>query len=561
MRSQLARAVYVLLIFTVSSTSYLLIRDQREEEAFHEARLALFNGEYERAAAGFSSLEQGWFWREKSSNGRRLSLALLGDQRDLSKVSEEAWKAADFPIELLLNNAFRQRAYAACLRLALITPEHPSALLFRIASLLEMGEEEEARSLWHDTPLKQDQHWLVDRLRETLDLPAESIGLIRDRKGRLLAWSDGRDQFHSRFPAGSQWLELIRQVPLRPPGGSVRTSLDLDLMEVSERALEGYRGTILLLEPVTGEILAAVSDGLTAERGVPAFEQRREPASIVKLITTSAALRSDLDPDRFLHEAECQGAKRYSGGILYCAYPVGPLGGLDRTMAISCNIGFADLAIEVGRSQVLDEFRRFGFDQGSFFGRINKVPVNQRELADLAIGLEATDITPLHAALLAATVANQGNMTATRLVAGEDGRIGASPRFALSAGARRVLSAAHSEVLKKAMLAVVTRGTGSEIANPGFPVAMKTGTGRDPGKGGYHTNYIGFGPVNRPTIAFAVRVTHQRNSPRVRRAGVEVTRRLLDGLDELQQTGKWPYLTAQMEPLRDASLAQSRASR
>ena len=559
MRSLLARVTYVLLVLMVSSTAYLLVRDHREEEAFHQAKAALFNGEYERAAEGFSALEAGWFWRDQSSTGRRLSRALLGDDRDLSELS--ASDAGAFAVELLLNNVFLERDYVACLRLTSITPDHSSSRLFQIASMLEMGETEQARLLWDRSPFNANQHWLVARLRETFDLSFEAIGLIRDRKGRLLAWRDGREQLQSRFPAGSQWLELIRQVPLRPLAGSVRTSLDIDLVEVSERALEGYRGTILLLEPMTGEILAAVSDGLTAESGIPAFEQRREPASIVKLITTSAALRSDLDPDRFLNQAECQGAKRYSGGILYCAYPVGPLRGLDRSMAISCNIGFADLAIEAGRDPVLEEFRRFGFDRGSFFGRINEKPANQRQLADLAIGLEATDITPLHAALLAATVANQGQMIDTRLVAGEDGRIGASPRFALSARARRVLSADHSEVLKRAMLAVVTRGTGSAIANPGFPVAMKTGTGRDPGKGGYHINYIGFGPVNRPTIAFAVRVTHQRNSPRVRRAGVEVTRRLLDGLDELQQTGKWPYLPARREPLRDVSLAQSRASR
>ena len=432
MRSQLARIAYVMLVLAVSSTSYLLIRDHQEEETFQQARLALLEGEYERAAEGFSSLATGWFWVEQSTTGRWLSLALLGDRWDLSQLSAPALRAGSFPIELLLNNAFRQRDYAASLRLALITVDHPSNLLFQVAALLELGEKERASLLWEENQLDQDQHWLAARLREVFALPSQSIGLIRDRKGRLLAWNDGRDRLQSRFPAGSQWLELIRQMPRQSLAGSVRTSLDLDLMEVVEQALEGYRGTILLLHPMTGEILAALSDEVTAQKGIPAFEQRREPASIVKLIIASTALRSELDPDRFLRDAECQGAKRYSGGTLYCSYP------------------------------------------------------------------------------LAATVANQGKMVETRLVAGRDGRIGASPRFELSTQARRVLSANHSEVLSRAMLAVVAQGTGRELANPGFPVAMKTGTGRDPGKGGYHINYIGFGPVNLPTIAFAVRVTHIR---------------------------------------------------
>ena len=68
MRSQLARIAYVMLVLAVSSTSYLLIRDHQEEETFQQARLALLEGEYERAAEGFSSLETGWFWVEQSTN-------------------------------------------------------------------------------------------------------------------------------------------------------------------------------------------------------------------------------------------------------------------------------------------------------------------------------------------------------------------------------------------------------------------------------------------------------------------------------------------------------------
>ena len=249
MRSQLARIAYVMLVLAVSSTSYLLIRDHQEEETFQQARLALLEGEYERAAEGFSSLETGWFWVEQSTTGRRLSLALLGDRWDLSQLSAPALRAGSFPIELLLNNAFRQRDYAASLRLALITVDHPSNLLFQVAALLELGEKERASLLWEENQLDQDQHWLAARLREVFALPSQSIGLIRDRKGRLLAWNDGRDRLQSRFPAGSQWLELIRQMPRQSLAGSVRTSLDLDLMEVVEQALGRLSGDHPLAAP------------------------------------------------------------------------------------------------------------------------------------------------------------------------------------------------------------------------------------------------------------------------------------------------------------------------
>jgi len=58
---------------------------------------------------------------------------------------------------------------------------------------------------------------------------------------------------------------------------------------------------------------------------------------------------------------------------------------------------------------------------------------------------------------------------------------------------------------------------------------MKTGTAALPGAG-YHVNYIGIGPLPDARVAFAVRVTHERSSRRVRRAARAVTRSLLEGL-------------------------------
>ncbi|HEX9189079.1 MAG TPA: penicillin-binding transpeptidase domain-containing protein, partial [Vicinamibacteria bacterium] len=81
--------------------------------------------------------------------------------------------------------------------------------------------------------------------------------------------------------------------------------------------------------------------------------------------------------------------------------------------------------------------------------------------------------------------------------------------------------------LWKAMEAVSSSGTGAGLAPPGFPVAMKTGTAAEH-RLGYHVNYIGFGPLPEPTLAFCVRVTHEPTSPAVTRAAREVTRRLLE---------------------------------
>jgi cell division protein FtsI/penicillin-binding protein 2 len=81
----------------------------------------------------------------------------------------------------------------------------------------------------------------------------------------------------------------------------------------------------------------------------------------------------------------------------------------------------------------------------------------------------------------------------------------------------------------EAMVEVVRTGTGFGLEPSDFPVAMKTGTAAEPGQG-YHVNYVGFGPLPEASLAFCVRVTHERSSPAVTRRAREVTRRLLQAL-------------------------------
>ena len=180
------------------------------------------------------------------------------------------------------------------------------------------------------------------------------------------------------------------------------------------------------------------------------------------------------------------------------------------------------------------EYRSWGFDAGGgallgAAGRVHTPPRTPRQVADLSVGLELADVTPLHAALLAAVVANDGRMPDPRLVSGACGALGLRDEpLPLSAG-RDVLERAIARRLRRAMEAVAQYGTGVGLAPPGFPVAMKTGTAAEWGRG-YHVNYIGMGPLPDPAIAFCVRVTNERSSPAVTRAARDVTRRLLTAL-------------------------------
>ncbi len=319
--------------------------------------------------------------------------------------------------------------------------------------------------------------------------------------------------------------------------GGLRLTLDLDLARVAFEALGRWRGTIVLLEPRTGAILAAVSDPRTVSReGPAAFTQRREPASISKVLTTAAAYRAGIDADAAIGQMTCKGVERYGGQPLWCSWKAGPLDGLDQALAISCNTAFASLGTRVGRDGILAELRRWGFDAGpdemmGAAGRVHTEPRNDRQLADLSIGLTQSDITPLHAALLATVVANGGAMPEPRLVAGPCGPAGVVDRVAVLPPTREVVSPRMIPRLRRAMRAVALYGTGTGLAPHGFPIAMKTGTAAEYRKG-YHVNYIGIAPTPQGDVAFCVRITYRPNSRAVNRAAREVATELLARLAE-----------------------------
>ncbi len=546
MRKKLVLVLRILLwLLPVSVLASAILAEEyfTQKEELAVAGRYLIEGDLESASEVYSQL-RGSFWAgEEALAGEAIVQCLRGKPvfRD-APIHVETLRA--FPGNLLLIQSFQNGKFSACLSLAeLLSPSAPKGLaaLFKASALVELNRFDEAEEAWTAVSASRRESWFGERLRSVrLRLGDSTRAFVYDRRGAPLGVVNSEGSFEPDSPIdlGLLYSKPVKRAINDVAAGGIRLSIDSDLTSVAQNALSGYRGTIVMLEPGTGEILAAVSDSRSLQRSsFPAFEQLREPASISKLITTTASLRAGLDADAEIAEMSCSGAERYHGGVLYCAYRAGPLGGLDRAMAVSCNIAFANLGVQIGRSRLLSELRRFGFDREATdsieFGRVEGAVRNERELADLSIGLEATSITPLHAALIAATFANHGKMPEPRVVHASDGLLGLSPSVFEAGEGRAVIDAKMTAICVGAMEAV-TRfgGTGYNLAPAGFTFAMKTGTASD-GRTGYHTNYIGFFPLSDPKVAFCVRVTHQRTSSRVRRATVKVMRKLFQSLDEL----------------------------
>ncbi len=460
--------------------------------------------------------------REVAARAAARLLLLEGDLPTTPAELEAAIEASGVPLRPVFDAAMRNRRYDAALALGRLAAEggDASGLAYQAAAHVERGHDDDARALLAANPGVFQTPGLGREVALVLALRAAGpVVIVRDRAGRLLGSADGAGQFQAVSGVPKEWVPPLAVRDLRPgTNAGARLAIDLALSRTAAESLAGRRGTVVLLDPGTGAMRVALSDATTfAEGGTPAFDQQLEPASIQKLVTSTATLRAGLDPDAEIARMTCAGSQRYGTGSLWCAYPGGKLAGLGHALAISCNIAFANLGVKIGRAAVIDELRRFGFDDtdGAGAGHIRQPHGGERQLADLSVGLEATEITPAHGARMAAVFATDGTMPGVFLVAAEDGAFGMSPRPLAPPPSRRVLEAAWVPLMRAAMAPVTgPGGTADGVAPPSFPVAMKTGTAATPGFG-YHVNYIGVGPLPDPSIAFCLRVTHQSSSPAV----------------------------------------------
>ena len=503
------------------------------------ARARLWPGTARRAAAGLALA--------RARAGR-----LSGESPSLTDLTEFE-PVAVMEATLELDSLAAARATAELL----LRAHHPLGELYAAAVALERGREGEARLLAASARVPLASRAVGRRLAEALEARAAGAGaVVRDRNGELVGWLDGEGHLTLVDGVDPLLLPPFQETPPRRRGtapepaegrpfwlpaagareamraGGLRLTLDLELARIAREALGRWRGTIVLLEPRTGAILVAVGDPRTiAREGPAALTQRREPASISKVITAAAAYRSGIDADAAIGRMTCKGVERYGGQPLWCSWKAGPLDGLDHALAISCNTAFATLGNQVGRQALVAELHRWGFDAGpetlmGAAGRIHTSPRSPRQLADLSIGLTVSDITPLHAALLATVVANGGTMPEPRLVANVCGPLGLADRLVVLPPVRGVVGSGTAARLRQAMRAVALYGTGTGLAPRRFPVAMKTGTAAEYRKG-YHVNYIGIAPTPDASLAFCVRITNRPTSRAVNRAAREVTAALL----------------------------------
>ncbi|MCR4525337.1 penicillin-binding transpeptidase domain-containing protein [Kocuria rhizophila] len=325
----------------------------------------------------------------------------------------------------------------------------------------------------------------------------------------------------------------------QPKGASVELTLDSKLQKVAYNALEGHNGSIVAVDPKTGEIKAMVSrksydanamsshntdevvaaaDQLNADPAQPLVNRAiggdlYAPGSTFKLIDTVAALESGKyttdttipNPSELPLPDTTVTLPNYRQGGCAARSQVN----LQFALEQSCNTPFAQIAMELGQDEIRKTAENFGYGQElsiplEVTPSVFPEEMNQAQLALSSIGQYDVRTTPLQVAMTSAAIANDGVMMKPSLVKNvRSSDLSVIDEFKAEQ-LRRSTDAETAQTVTELMTSVVDNGIASGAAVPGVKVAGKTGTAETGEDGLNDSWFTGFAPADDPQLAVAV---------------------------------------------------------
>jgi cell division protein FtsI/penicillin-binding protein 2 len=293
-------------------------------------------------------------------------------------------------------------------------------------------------------------------------------------------------------------------------------------------------GTIIVLEPHTGAILAMASlptydpnrFGTTSTDTVlvdPAISKQYEPGSVFKVITMAAGVDAGLiTPDTVITDTV---AFEYYGQPIqnWDRQSRGPIT-IRETLIGSRNVPTAKVAVALGDSLFYQYVRRFGFGQLTEVDLANeaagtlKVPGDPLwspfDLATNAFG-QALAVTPLQVAVATAVIANGGVLVRPHVLEAMvyRGQV-IKPETTV---VRRVIKPETAATVRDMMVAVVAEGSANARVS-GYVVAGKSGTAQVAIEGGYSAtetihSFVGFAPAEDPQVVVLVKLDKPKTNP------------------------------------------------
>lgn len=335
---------------------------------------------------------------------------------------------------------------------------------------------------------------------------------------------------------------LIGEDERIPPqdGRTLILSVEKPVQQIVERRLaEGIRkygakaGTVVVMEPSTGSILASASYPSYDQRAYeqydkvlytnPAVASTYEPGSTFKTLIMAAALNEKLiTPQTIMDETGPVVVgpnsirtwnNEYHGKIT-----------MTQVLEYSSNVGMVDIARRLGKDKMLSYIRKFGFGKPTNIDLEEEAspelrPDNQwQEIDELTASFgQGIAVTPMQMVRAVAALANGGKLMEPHMVQRiKDAKgkiINIKPKMVT-----QVISPSAASIITEMMIQAVDNGEAKWAKPKGYRIAGKTGTAQIPIAGHYDAtktiaSFVGFAPADQPAFVMLVTLTEPTSSP------------------------------------------------
>ena len=335
---------------------------------------------------------------------------------------------------------------------------------------------------------------------------------------------------------------LVSVLGFRPPrnGKDIQLTIDLKIQKIVEENLKGRNGSVILMDPYSGEIIAMANKpnfnpsvfvkksdssilNLFADSDAPFINRAISgvyPAgSIFKLVVATAALETgkiNLSTTFF-----CPGST-YIGKQRFSCWDTHNLQNLTSAITNSCNVFFYRTGLLIGAQTIYDYAIKFGFSHPTAIdlpyeaGGFVPSPLLRKiyrfknwfdgDTANLAIGQGELLVTPIQIIRMMTVFANKGTLVTPYIVKAIDGEdIVNLKRRAV----RLSLKNSTINYIRQGLRSVVAdpKGTANALSSLPVSVAGKTGTVQVH-QGSPHGWFAGFFPYQAPKFVICVFLEH-----------------------------------------------------
>ncbi|MEC6815687.1 penicillin-binding transpeptidase domain-containing protein [Photobacterium toruni] len=316
----------------------------------------------------------------------------------------------------------------------------------------------------------------------------------------------------------------------RQPGKPLELSIDQRIQAIAYRAAkEGVMDipatsvSIAISDVRTGEILAMVnapSFNPNDRNDRQPYKMRNrvitdtfEPGSTVKPFVVYTALKNGVVNEHTLINIPQSKHFRVGSKVITDVSRIEPLATVQRILQKSSNIGVSKLSLAMPVEDILDTYRKVGFDEpsginligettGHFPNRYRWSDIGRATLA-YGYGISLTPIQLLHAYTTLGAYGIKRPLSILKTEKVVPGEQVLDPKIA-----KKILLMIESVTDKAG------GGGGWRAAIPGYRVGVKTGTAKKAIAGGYGNDYfsytVGVAPISHPRLAIVVMVNEPK---------------------------------------------------